>query len=258
MYVFILSIVALISVSVLSNAMFVRRGIATPFTVALKFVPILFLAAGGIFIFATACLLAVLPEFISFLAFAMPFLVGVIAVAYIKFAEEKFGFKWIVSAMYFFWVLAASAFIVLGVPAIGCLYACSTWKPVALPVEPKCFLELKRLPTLCPEFERRISFKSGKKVKISTDTCGLGEFELFNLCGGCLYMKNTASAFSYVIDSESERVCEFYGDWCGNFSEISSADGDGKKMPFPEPDLEGKEYLGRLKYWKLFKAGARD
>ena len=47
MYVFILSIVALISVSVLSNAMFVRRGIATPFTVALKFVPILFLAAGG-------------------------------------------------------------------------------------------------------------------------------------------------------------------------------------------------------------------
>lgn len=102
MYVFILSIVALISVSVLSNAMFVRRGIATPFTVALKFVPILFLAAGDIFIFATACLLAVLPEFISFLAFAMPFLVGVIAVAYIKFAEEKFGFKWIVSAMYFF------------------------------------------------------------------------------------------------------------------------------------------------------------
>lgn len=229
MYVFILSIVALISVSVLSNAMFVRRGIATPFTVALKFVPILFLAAGGIFIFATACLLAVLPEFISFLAFAVPFLVGVIAVAYIKFAEEKFGFKWIVSAMYFFWVLAASAFIVLGAPAIGCLYACSTWKPAELPVEPKCFLELKRLPTLCPEFERRISFKSGKKVKISTDTCGLGEFELFNLCGGCLYMKNTASAFSYVIDSESERVCEFYGDWRGNFSEISSADGDGKK-----------------------------
>lgn len=51
MYVFILSIVALISVSVLSNAMFVRRGIATPFTVALKFVPILFLAAGGYFYF---------------------------------------------------------------------------------------------------------------------------------------------------------------------------------------------------------------
>lgn len=57
-------------------------------------------------------------------------------------------------------------------------------------------------------------------------------------------MKNTASAFSYVIDSESERVCEFYGDWRGNFSEISSADGDGKKCHSQSLTLKAKNIWG--------------
>ena len=45
-------------------------------------------------------------------------------------------------------------------------------------------VEYRRAPTLCPEYDKRIRFKSGKRVDLLMDTCGYGPFRVYRLNDG--------------------------------------------------------------------------
>ncbi len=70
-------------------------------------------------------------------------------------------------------------------------------------------IELKTIPTFCPEFYRRIAFKSGKKVDITLDPCGLGEFNVYRLSDGKVFLRCTEiSGFHFLLDTKNETVEE--------------------------------------------------
>ena len=45
-------------------------------------------------------------------------------------------------------------------------------------------VEYKRAKTLCPEYDKRILFKSGKRIGLLIDTCGYGPFQVYLLKDG--------------------------------------------------------------------------
>ena len=62
---------------------------------------------------------------------------------------------------------------------------------------------------LCPEFDRRIAFESGKRVGIWIDTCGLDKFGVYKLANGAIYLESEVGfGNSYIIDSKNEKVYE--------------------------------------------------
>lgn len=83
------------------------------------------------------------------------------------------------------------------------------WESVEIPSEPKFELQLKRKPALCPEFDRRVKFESGKTVGISLDTCGRGNFSVYALRNGAVYFESEYE--KYIIDPRAEKVCEVLG-----------------------------------------------
>ena len=83
------------------------------------------------------------------------------------------------------------------------------WESVEIPAEPKFELQLKRKPALCPEFDRRVKFESGKTVGISLDTCGRGNFSVYALRNGAVYFESEYE--KYIIDPRAEKVCEVLG-----------------------------------------------
>lgn len=46
-------------------------------------------------------------------------------------------------------------------------------------------VEYKRAKTLCAEYDKRLLFKSGKRVGLLIDTCGYGPFRVYQLKDGC-------------------------------------------------------------------------
>lgn len=143
----------------------------------------------------------------------------------------------------------------------------NTWRSVEIPSSPKCFLEMRALVALCPEFDRRIAFASGKRVGIWIDTCGLDKFNVYKLANGAIYLEyENGFENSYIIDSKNEKVYEVHGDTaielkggliCGRFGadgkvvyetyEGGGENGEFKSAPIPAAKLmDGKKFIGRL------------
>ena len=70
-------------------------------------------------------------------------------------------------------------------------------------------MQPKRKPALCPEFDRRVRFENGKTVGIFPDTCGRGNFSVYALRNGAVYIESEHE--KYIIDPRAEKVCEVLG-----------------------------------------------
>ena len=118
----------------------------------------------------------------------------------------------------------------------------NTWQSVEIPSSPKCFLEMRARVALCPEFDRRIAFESGKRVGIWIDTCGLDKFGAYKLANGAIYLESEIGfGNSYIIDSKNEKVYEARG---GSAIELKGGmlcgrDGGGEAK-FPMKHTAGK------------------
>lgn len=143
----------------------------------------------------------------------------------------------------------------------------NTWQRLEIPSSPKCFLEMRARVALCPEFDRRIAFESGKRVGIWIDTCGLDKFGVYKLANGAIYLESEVGfGNSYIIDSKNEKVYEALGgsaielkggmlcgrDGGGGESEVSYETYGGENGNFKSPSipaaklLDGKKFIGRL------------
>ena len=143
----------------------------------------------------------------------------------------------------------------------------NTWQSLEIPSSPKCFLEMRARVALCPEFDRRIAFESGKRVGIWIDTCGLDKFGVYKLANGAIYLESEVGfGNSYIIDSKNEKVYEALGgsaielkggmlcgrDGGGGESEVSYETYGGENGNFKSPSipaaklLDGKKFIGRL------------
>ncbi len=62
--------------------------------------------------------------------------------------------------------------------------------------------EYKRAKTLCAEYDKRLMFKSGKRIGLPIDTCGFGPFQVYRLKSGeyCL------------VDGFDRKLPESFGD----------------------------------------------
>ncbi len=104
----------------------------------------------------------------------------------------------------------AVGFVLAGAVAVAVFaaqaaVAMNTWKNRTLPTSPECLMQFKRLPAMCPEYDRRIAFKSGKTVGLSVDTCGQSDFDVYEVHGKIL-LKNKSFGDSFVVDAKDEKV----------------------------------------------------
>lgn len=115
---------------------------------------------------------------------------------------------------------------------------------VALPQSDGCKMQFKRTFAMCPEYDRRIKFKSGKIVGISLDTCGQSNFAVYKLKNGWLYLKCTGGiGNSFFIDAKNERV---YDVFCNNYAELKGKDTVNGRMGFLDGnEVEYDTYCGK-------------
>ena len=104
----------------------------------------------------------------------------------------------------------AVGFVLAGATTVAVLaaqtaIAMNTWKSRPLPTSHECLMQFKRLPAMCPEYDRRIAFKSGKTVGLSVDTCGQSDFDVYEV-GGKILLKNKSFGDSFVVDAKNEKV----------------------------------------------------
>ena len=98
-----------------------------------------------------------------------------------------------------------SSAVTAAVFAAQAAIAMNTWESRPLPTSPECLMQFKRLPAMCPEYDRRITFKSGKTVGLSVDTCGQSNFDVYKVDGKIL-LKNKSFGDSFVVDAKDEKV----------------------------------------------------
>lgn len=152
--------------------------------------------------------------------FFTPIIAGILLVLFAGFLVHalyvrKCGFSFFKTLLSFAVGVLLSAAVASAVIAVSLLVLFTRWESVEIPSEPRCELQLKRKPALCPEFDRRVKFKSGKTVGISLDTCGRGNFSVYALQNGAVYIESECE--KYIIDPRAEKVCEVLG---ANFVEL--------------------------------------
>ena len=189
---------------------FFRRG--TGFIAAtLKSVPAVCAAMGLIAPFSVVGAWRVIPPIPNFLT---PIIAGILPVFCAGFLAHMFyarkcGFSFFKTLLSFAAGVLISAAVAAAVFAVSLWALFTMWESVEIPAEPKFELQLKRKPALCPEFDRRVKFESGKTVGISLDTCGRGNFSVYALRNGAVYFESEYE--KYIIDPRAEKVCEVLG-----------------------------------------------
>jgi len=174
---------------------------------------------------------------------------------------RKSQFSAIKAAWSFILGFAFSVALTATVLALNMYYCLNTWQSVEIPTSPKCELQLKRLFTLCAEYDRRILFESKKKIAIRMDPCGISDFYVYALKNGAAYLEcESAYGASYIIDAANEKVYSVNGagmsELTGERTEepnsvIYYTHGNGKKVfiscTISLGDLlKGKRLLGHL------------
>ena len=201
--------------------------------------------------------------------FLIPVIAGILFVLCFGFLvhalyARKCGFSFFKVLLSFAVGVLLSAAVASAVIAVSLWVLFTTWESVEIPSEPRCELQLKRKPALCPEFDRRVKFKSGKTVGISLDTCGRGNFSVYALQSGAVFIESEYE--KYIIDPRAETVCEVLGAnsvelkgglisgrWGENGKILYDVYGDGggktfESQAYPLGDaLENKRKIGNLR-----------
>ena len=149
-----------------------------------------------------------------------------------------------------------SAAVTAAVFAAHTWFVLNTWSGVEIHPEYSCKMLFKRLPAMCPEFDRYVGFDSGRKIGIHTDTCGLSDFEVYDLGEGRLYLRCMRDfGSSYIIDDKNEKVYEESGgkaiELKGDMIEGRSI--DARKATYytytRTKDKKGKSYESPVEDW---------
>ncbi len=133
---------------------------------------------------------------------------------------------------------------VVSVLLLNLLASTLYYSNVALPQFDGCKMQFKRAFTMCPEYDRRIKFKSGKIVGIFPDTCGQSNFAVYKLKNGWLYLKCTGGiGNSFFVDAESEKV---YDVLCNAYAELRGKNAVNGRMGFADGnEVEYDIYCGK-------------
>ena len=198
---------------------------------------------------------------------------GIIFVPIFAAAVLGTGFVWflcyarrneippIKSLFSFFIGFIFSAAFPLTIFALSVAMQISIWRALELPTSPRCELEMKRMVALCPEFHRRIRFKSGKTVGLHVDTCGLDEFRVYEIGDSSIYLESQAALGgpSYIVNPRLEKVFYVMGSsavelkgglicgmsrWKGDSEAIFEVYGFGKESSFKSREIALADLMG--------------
>lgn len=149
----------------------------------------------------------------------------------LKSPKNRFlnGVWWAIHVVVYFLL----AFIVCG-PMVGVVRLVVRYSPLAtdgdwpwtkgeITAELPFAIEYKRHKTFCAEYDKRILFKSGKRIGLLIDTCGFGPYRVFRLKDGnyCLvdgYNRNYSKSFESMerylrVDVVKETVEMKHVNW---------------------------------------------
>lgn len=153
-------------------------------------------------------IIQVCPKDMYFVAFfgQIIFISGIGFCVFLYFARKR-KMPFLMSCMSFFAGFAFSFILAIAFIAADAFIYYNTWINLKIHPSYSCEMQLNPLFTFCAEYDRRVLFKSGKKIGIGMDTCGLSSFRVNRLGNGWLYLKCQASGGdSYIVDDVNEKV----------------------------------------------------
>jgi len=92
------------------------------------------------------------------------------------------GGWWLTHVIVYFTLI--SAFCVVLANVVGFAVATHTWTIGRVTGALPFAVEYKRAKTLCAEYDKRLLFKSGKRIGLPMDPCGFGPFQVYRLKSG--------------------------------------------------------------------------
>ena len=197
-------------------------------TFAFKVVPATCACMGLAFIAINAALgnilLGLMPAkgyaIFSLLLLVLIFMFGLVFVC-CKAKKSGFSLLKALSAFGVGFIYSCLALVV--VLALAFIVAMNTWRGVEIHPDYTCEINYLRSATLCPEYDMKISFESGKEFGLFVDYGGHSKFKVYELKDGNLYLEDIAdiSPASYVINPKLEKV---YMRLSGGIAELKSAD----------------------------------
>lgn len=197
-------------------------------TFAFKVVPATCACMGLSFIAINAALgnilLGLMPAkgyaIFSLLLLVLIFMFGLV---FVCCKAKKSGFSLLKALCAFGVGFVYSSLALVVVLALAFIAAMNTWRGVEIHPDYTCEINYQRRATLCPEYDMKISFESGKEFGLFVDYGGHSKFKVYELKDGNLYLEDIAdiSPASYVINPKLEKV---YMRLSGGIAELKSAD----------------------------------
>ena len=92
------------------------------------------------------------------------------------------GVWWLTHVIVYFTLISAFCAVLAGV--VGFFVATHTWTIGRVTETLPFAVEYKRAKTMCAEYDKRLLFKSGKRIGLPMDTCGFGPFQVYRLKSG--------------------------------------------------------------------------
>ncbi len=207
---------------------------------SLKTMP-LFCAAMGLLYIAVGELL---PETYHFALFNIAFCIVLLGFLLYWLAADKNNIGVFGALLGFAVGFVVSYCTVFAVFLLNLLASTLYYSNVALSQYDGCKMQFKRAFAMCPEYDRRIKFKSGKIVGIFPDTCRQSNFAVYKLKNGWLYLKCTGGiGNSFFIDTKNERV---YDVFCNTYAELRGKNTVNGRMGFADAnEIEYDIYCGK-------------
>ena len=153
-------------------------------------------------------IIQVCPKDMYFAAFfgQIIIILGIGFCVFLYFARMR-KMPFLKSCMSFFAGFAFSFILAIAFIAADAFIYYNAWINLIIHPSYSCEMQLNPRFTFCAEYDRRALFKSGKKIGIGMDTCGLSNFKVNRLGNGWLYLECKASwGNSYIVDDVNEKV----------------------------------------------------
>lgn len=181
----------------------------TQFTLSLVPAICAFMGLGLVLLLALQkFIIQVCPNDMYFAAFfgQIIFILGIGFCVFLYFARKR-RMPFLMSCMSFFAGFEFSFILAIAFIAADAFIYYNAWINLKIHPSYSCEMQLNPRFTFCAEYDRRVLFKSGKKIGIGMDTCGLSNFKVNRLGNGWLYLKYKASwGNSYIVDDVNEKV----------------------------------------------------
>ncbi|MFI3291791.1 MAG: hypothetical protein R3Y46_07940 [Opitutales bacterium] len=114
----------------------------------------------------------------------------------------------------YIYISYACTFLLSGVLGVlSCIYFFFNALWYSTNVDDYFAYESQRLPALCPEYNLRLKFNSGKIVNLHLDPCGHSDYKVYKLDDGNIYMESKGRQFSYLVELTKEEVYAHSGNF---------------------------------------------